>query len=287
MSPSQSSPRIMKRKKQPLNNMRKFLFIAIAVLFAAACAKPSFDDAFKRAEGELGLGNFEKAAKLYGRILKDHPNDPRNAVVLLRMGDVYAYSMGNVAEGLKSYQQAIERGPQAEIARLAHERRADVFEIESKSAGMIEEYTALLKYFPDHADAPKYRMKLGESYIMSNEFQQARTELRGFVEKQGVPRDFRERALFDIGETYFLEGKPGKAVRFYHTLLQENPKSPLAGEAELRVATCLEEMGYLGMAQKFAKDAGQRYPNKEVVEDRVKGIEERGKAHPKDSKTQK
>lgn len=256
-----------------------FVFLLAAL---AACAKPSFDDSLKRAESELGLGNFRNAAKLYGRIIKDYPDDPRKSIVFLRLGDVKAYAMGDIAEGLKSYQQAIEEGPTSEIARLAHERRAEIFERESHPAGMVEEYTALLKYFADHADAAKYRMRLGEAYIMSEEFQQARTELRGFVEKQGVPKDFRERALFDIGETYFLEGKPGKAVRFYHAMLGENPKSPLAGEAELRVATCLEEMGYLGMAQKFAQDAEKRYPNKGVVEERIKGIEERGRVHPKD-----
>jgi len=256
-------------------------------MFIAACAKPAFDDALKRAEGELGLGNFEAAAKLYERMIRDYPGDSRQSVVYLRLGDVYSYAMGNIADGLRAYQRSVEMGPASEIARLAHERRADIFEMQLHPAGMVEEYTSLLKYFGDNADAPKYRMRLGESYIMSNEFQQARTELRGFVEKGGVSRDLRERALFDIGETYFLEGKPGKAVRFYHALLEENPKSPLAGEAELRVATCLEEMGYLGMAQKFAKDASKRYPNKEVVDDRIKGIEDRGKAYSPDKKTGK
>lgn len=259
-----------------------FVFL-IAVL--TGCVKLSFDDAMRRAEGEIGLGNYQKAAKIYERLVKDYPKDARAAVIWLRLGDLYANPMGDVKNGLNAYQQAVESSPTSEAARLAHERRAALFERENHPSGIVEEYTALLKYFSGHADVAQYRMRLGESYIMSNEFQQARTELRGFVEKTGVPPDFRQRALFDIGETYFLEGKPGKAVRFYHALLEEAPKSPLAGEAELRIATCLEEMGYLGTAYKFAADAKKRYPNEKVIDERLKGMENRGKATGKNKNT--
>lgn len=246
-----------------------------------ACSSMSFEDSFKKAEGEIGLGNFKKAAKLYVKLAERFPRDERIAVIWLRLGDLYSYPMGRAAEGLDAYQKAVESSPTSEAARLAHERRAEVFERLGRPLGMIEEYTALLKYFPDSEAATGYRMRLGESYLMAEEYQQARTELRGFVEKAGVEAEQRQRALFDIGETYFLEGKPGKAVRFYYTLLRENPKSPLAAEAELRIATCLEEMGYLGTAYKFVADAKNRYPNEKVIDERLEGLKNRGKGYEK------
>ncbi len=259
-------------------SLRRYLFIGLVLIFLVSCTKLTFDESYRRAEGEIGLGNYTKAVKIYDRLVKNNPNDARTAVIWLRLGDLYANPLGDVKRGLAAYQQAIEAAPTSEAARLAHERRAVLFEKENHPLGSVEEYTALLKYFPGHDDAQMYKMKLGEAYIMGNEFQQARTELRGFVEKTGVAPEFRYRALFNIGETYFLEGKPGKAVRFYYAMLKEAPKSALAGEAELRVATCLEEMGYLGTAHKFAQDAKKRYPNEAVVEGRLKGIENRGKS---------
>jgi tetratricopeptide (TPR) repeat protein len=250
-------------------------------LLCAACSSLSFEGSFKKAEGEIGLGNYAKAAKLYEKLANKFAGDDRVAVIWLRLGDLYAYPMDRAVDGLGAYQKAIESSPTSEAARLAHERRAEVFEKIGRPSGMIEEYTALLKYFPDSADAPRYKMRLGESYLMAEEYQQARTELRGFVEKAGVEASQRQRALFDIGETYFLEGKPGKAVRFYYTLLRENPKSPLAAEAELRIATCLEEMGYLGTAYKFVYDAKNRYPNEKVIDERLEGLKNRGKGYEK------
>lgn len=253
----------------------------LILLFLASCSAPSFEASFRKAESEIGVGNYAKAADIYNRAIRENSKDPRIAVMWLRLGDLYANPMGELIEGLNAYQRAIESQPTSEAARLAHERRAEIFDRVGRPAGIVEEFAALLKFFEGHEDAPKYRMKLGEAYIMTKEFQQARTELRGFVEKSGVPSELRERALFNIGETYFLEGKPGKAVRFYYTTVKENPKSPLAGEAELRIATCLEEMGYLGTARKFALDAKKRYPNPEIVEERIKGMEMRGKGSQK------
>jgi len=257
--------------------MRRFFFIGFTILLVAACSKFTFDEANRRAEEQVGLGNFQDAARIYERLLEKYPKDERAVGVWLQLGDIYSESLGDVEKGLNVYQRCIEMQPSSEAARLAHERRTALFEKAGRWSGMVEEYTALLKYFPSHEDVSKYRVRLGEAYITGREFQQARTELRGFVEKTGIPADLRERALFDIGETYFLEGKPGKAVRFYYALVQETPKSKIAPEAELRIATCLEEMGYLGMAHKFAEDARKNYPNKDVVDARLKGMEKRGR----------
>ena len=258
---------------------RKFTAIVFLLAFLTSCSSSTFDEAIRHAEEQVGLGNFESAAKMYEDIIEKHATDPRTAAVLLQLGDLYANAMGDDIDALNAYQRCIEAEPTSEAARIAHEKRAEVFEREGRWGGMVEEYTALLKYFHDHPDASQYRMRLGEAYITGREFQQARTELRSFVEKEKVPGDLRQRALFDIGETYFLEGKPGKAVRFYYALTQEAPKSKLAPESELRIATCLEEMGYLGTAHKFAQEAKKTYPNKEVVEDRMKGMEKRSKSN--------
>lgn len=258
--------------------MKKLSTIICLFALLAACGRSTFDTMLKNAEEQVGIGDFGEAARIYEQLIAQYPKDSRTAAVLLRLGDLYADSIGDTAKGLSAYQKCIELQPISEAARLSHERRAGIFEEEGRWSGAVEEYTALLKYFQAHSDAPKYRMKLGETYITGREFQQARTELRGFVEKQGVLPELRERALFDIGESYFLEDKPGKAVRFYYALTQEFPKSQLSGEADLRIATCLEEMGYLGQAHKFAEEAKKDYPNADVVQTRLRGIEKRGKS---------
>lgn len=257
-------------------NLHNFAFpVLILFLLLVSCRPPDFEKSQKRAQELIGVGDFKKAVGIYNDLLKSSEDDHQKSAIYYELGNLYAYSMSDKVKGLDAYQKCIESSPYSESARLAHERRAEIFEAQGIASEMASEYSDLLKYFPEHENAARYQLRLGEAYIASKEYQQAREELRGFVEQTGVPPELRHRALFDIGETYFLESKPGKAVRFYYAFVQEDPKSPLVPEAKLRIATCLEEMGYLGMAQKFARDAAKSYPNKEVIEKRLKGIKTR------------
>jgi tetratricopeptide (TPR) repeat protein len=255
----------------------RFIIVLAGFLLVVSCAAPDFEKDQKKAQELIGIGDFKKAAKIYNDLIKASASDREKAVVYFELGNLYAYQMMDIAGGLAAYQKCIESSPYSEAARLAHERRAEIFETQGIASKMASEYSDLLKYFPENENVPRYQLRLGEAYIAAKEYQQAREELRGFVEQAGVPADLRHKALFDIGETYFLESKPGKAVRFYYAFIQEDPASPFVPEAKLRIATCLEEMGYLGMAQKFAQDAAKSYPNKEVTEKRLNGIKTRTK----------
>ena len=252
-----------------------FLFLILINLFS--CTSSDFKESLTHAEELIGVGKYAQAAGIYKKLAEQSLKSSQKAVVYLKLGDLYTYSMSDLQAGLETYQKCVEVAPHSEAARLAHERRANIFESEGMPAKVAGEYATLLKFFPEHEEAPIYRVCLGEAYIASKEYQQAREELRRFVEGENISKDLRVRALFDIGETYFLESKPGKAIRFYYAFVQESPDSPLIPEVKMRIATCLEEMGYLGMAQKFAKEAAKDYPNKEVIEQRLKGINERGK----------
>lgn len=259
------------------NQKNIWLVLFLILINLSACIQSDFKESLKRAEELVGVGKFEQAADIYEKMTRQSLKDSQKAVVYLRLGVLYAYPLSDLQAALKSYEKCIEAAPYSETARIAHERRANIFEREGLPDQMAKEYANLLKYFPDHEEAGAYRVRLGEAYISGKEYQQAREELRGFVEQTGISKDLRVRALFDIGETYFLESKPGKAIRFYYAFVQEAPESPLIPETKMRIATCLEEMGYLGMAQKFATEAAKDYPNKEVMEKRLKGIKQRGK----------
>jgi len=246
-------------------------------LLIISCTTSDFSKSQKIAQEMIGIGNFKKAAEVYLDLIEDTKDERQKSIVYYELGNLYTYSMGDSLKGLDAYQKCIELAPYSEAARLAHERRAEIFEEHGIASEMASEYADLIKYFPEHEKVPFYRIRLGEAYIAAKQYQQAREELRGFVEKSGIAQELRVRALFDIGETYFLESKPGKAIRFYYTFIKESPESKLIPEAKLRIATCLEEMGYLGLAQKFAKDAANSYPNKKAIEKRLEGIEKRSK----------
>lgn len=254
-----------------------FAFILSTCSTIVACDSPKgFDADYAKAEGFVGMGQTDKALSAYRKLIDRYPKDPRQPAILLRIGDLYASVLHDEAMAIKSYGRVIETYPLSEAAVLAHERRAHLSQKAGNIDQAIEDYSALLKHFPDHVDRFRYRVLLVGAYLAGRNFHQARLEIRPLLDDSSVPPDVREQALFAAGESFFLDDDPEHAVPFYQQLLKEFPTTPLASEAELHLATCVEEMGYLGTAREITKDAARDYPNKGVIDTRLKSIKERG-----------
>ena len=109
------------------------------------------------------------------------------------------------------------------------------------------------------------------------ELEQARVELKPLFKDSDVPKEVLEKAIFVAAESYFLEGKSRKASGYYRWLLEEFPESDLAAEAKLHLATCYEEMGYLGVAGSITRSAEEEYPNRGVIDARIESLKARGR----------
>lgn len=268
------------------------------IVGASSCTRsqPLSPDAFqaelRRIEGLVGLGKFEPAVDAYQRLAAREPLTSRSAALWVLIGQLYAGPLLRRDLALIAFGKAAEMAPLSEAARVAREQRAGIFEEEGVVDAMIEEYARLVKYYPEHERRFWYRLRMAEGFLIGKRYQEARAELEVLGKMTGLPEDIREHAFFDLGESYFLDGSMEKAGRTYISFLKQYPKSTFKGEVDLRIAACAEELGYLGTAYQFAADARDAYPNKEVVESRLKSLEQRGtkpqdKSQPQDKSVYK
>jgi len=225
----------------------------------------------------MGMGDAPAALKAYRYLADQYPEDPRRPAVLLRIADIYGLMLRNQEKALESYGRVIKEYPLSEASILAYERRAEALQRLGDLDGAIQDYEALLKFFPHHPDRDRYRLLLGSAYLSRRSFGQARGELAPLIEGDSTPDNLREQALFAVAESYFLEGRHQMAVDGYRRLLLEFPESELAGEAKLHLATAREEMGQLGRAKSVATEAREDYQNPQIVDQKLKGIDERGR----------
>lgn len=259
------------------------IFISIA---AAACSRGDIDleKSISKAEAHIGLGNYAVAMREYHSIAERLKNDPRRAGILLRIADLYATSIGSTEAALNAFGQVIDESPLSEAAREARERRAALREGMGDFEGAIEDYYALLKYFGDDERGPRYRVLLAGVYLSMKDYRQAKVEIKPILMDQNVSQDILEQAIFLAAESYFLEGKVKRASGYYRWLLEQFPESKLAAETKLHLATCYEEMGYLGVAGYITKSAAEDYPNRGVVNTRLNSLKERGKGQTEEEK---
>ncbi len=269
-------------------NSRNAMLVCLAMLVSClalvsiptACHRGTFEEQRAAAEARIGVGDAMGAVKAYRSLIRQYATDDRRAELLLRIGDIESSVMDDPQAAMASYSEAIAAVPLSAAAQIARERRASLREERGEFNGAIEDYSVLLKYAVDAATSYRYRILLSGVYLSSGDYRQARVELKQMIEDAKTPSEFREKAYFLAGESFFLEGKTQRAAEYYQALLNEFPKSVLAPEAKLHLASCLEELGYLGPAREVTKGAAKDYPNKDVVNARLKSIDERGSMPP-------
>lgn len=255
----------------------RFLLIFFSIFFLfQGCTAKTFDEEFRTAEEKLGMGDANAALSSLKRIANNYPKDERRPDILLRIADISNLVVGSPSEAVKAYTKLIDSYPLSTYSIVGRERRAAIFESQGNLGMAIADYAAILKYFPDLEDRYRYQLFLGSDYLAQRNFEQAREELKPLVDDRNTPREIREQALFAIAESFFLQDNAEHAIPFYSELLKEFPKSKLTGEAKLHMATCVEEMGYLGPAKDMTREAGKDYPNTKVIDTRLKSIKERG-----------
>lgn len=258
----------------------KALFASLLIVLSlAGCnrGEDDFADRVAKAESHIGLGNYLPALNAYAEIVKDYSTDPRRAGVLLKIAELQATGLKNSAEAHRVYGEVISAEPLSEAARFAREKRAVLREREGDYEGAIEDYSALLKHFSGKERSQLYRVQVAGVYLSMRDYRQARVELKPLFRDPEISKDVLERAIFIAAESYFLEGKSRRASGYYRWLLEEFPESSLAPEAKLHLATCYEEMGYLGVAGSITRSAEEDYPNRDVIDARIESLKARGK----------
>lgn len=257
--------------------IRCVAFIACVLFVLTSCSEVSLDQKMNRAEEYMGVGRASAALDLYQEVAESCPAYERCAEALLKMGDLHAYALNDQRAALEVYSTIVKYFPLREASRLARERRAIIFEQMKDYLGAIDEYAKLVQHFPTSERANWYLLRLGENYLATDNYEQARIELSGFIEANYVDSEIRQEALFAYAESYFLQGRLGLAEAAYRNLIDEYPDSKLVPEAQMKIATCQEERGFLGYATKTLKDARKEYPNREALDERLKAMRRRGK----------
>jgi TolA-binding protein len=258
---------------------RLSLCMAIFVL-ACSCSGSGLDRKASEAEALLGIGKHAAALEIYRDIAEHCPSYEGCAGALIRIGDIEADMRGKPDEAVRAYSRAVELFPTKEAARIALERRARIYEIIGDNRKAASDYARLLQYFTESEKYPLYLLRLGESYLTMKDYKQARLELRGLIRSEEVDPKIGQEALFAYAESFFLEGRLGLAEKAYRLLVERYPDSPLVTEANMKIATCQEERGFLGDAKRSLKGIEKEYPNVPVVDSRLDAIDKRGKEAP-------
>ena len=215
---------------------------------------------------------WRKAAAAFARFVKEHPTDELAAPALYQAGEA-AIAAGRLAEAQQYLAQLVKEHANSEAAPVAMLKLGEVRSGLSDHEGAASAYR---DYLTKHADGKfAYLAQFGVGWALEN--QKKHDEARTWYEKvtAGHNGPTAARAQFQIGETYFAEGKYAEAVKSLLAVEDVYGKTEWAPRAIYEAGRALEQLGqaekakeqYRGVVEKY-KDA----PEAALAQKALKGI---------------
>jgi TolA-binding protein len=188
---------------------------------------------FWKAETEYGLDNFNEALLSFKQFVgyAEAKTTPENKNINYNIA--YAYFKQKEYDQAGNYFQSFIEGNKEDKVRLndAYLRLGDCRFVTSKYWPAMDAYNKAIEMKGIDADYAAFQKALSYGFVSRNDrkIEDFTKFLQNFKSSQ-----YRDDALFELGNTYVTENKTDSAIKTYDQLLSEFKKGPFAAKATLR-----------------------------------------------------
>ncbi|MCE9624463.1 MAG: tetratricopeptide repeat protein [Deltaproteobacteria bacterium] len=252
------------------------LLAAIGAGFYYVPRSRPFESYTQRAAEAFQLKEFEHSIELYLKALKYYPGHPRTAEVILTIGDIYNFSLGNSEKASKAYEMLENRFPKSPETLKAFRHAGEMDEKNEQFEKALLDYQGLVDRFPDAEGVDEARFSVAMMAVKLKKFEPARRSLMAIVDKN-PDTPVADKVLYQLGNIFFMEGSSKEAVEVLKVASEKYKDSPLLTEMQFTMANAYEEMGQIDNAMKIYKAIRYTYPNPRVVEKKIEKLNDRYK----------
>lgn len=259
------------------------LFVAVA---ATGCTAGSTKKTYVLAEKLWTDGKYAAAVSEFEKVIARDPNGALGLQALHRAATTQAYFLSQYDEAIGKFQRFAEVTSESSESWEAQLQVGEIlFSKLENHEQAIQHYRSLLRLRPDAPESPEFLYRIGKSHFFLWQFEDA---IMAFSE---LPRRFpraklAERALYEIGVTYFTRGERGasgksasepyqQAMEAFQRFIAQYPASSLLPEAKFGIASCLEELDQLDAAYQAYESLKASYPSPNVILIKLHRIKER------------
>ncbi len=184
---------------------------------------------------DLELDQPQEAVLTYLTLVRDFPRTPQAETALRRAANLYLNRLGDPAQALPLLQRLADAGV---------------------------------------ADADAVRYQIADSYFTLRNYEQARIEFETLLKLFPDTR-YAAEASYRIGVCLVLENRHQQAERQFRMTANRWPEDTFGLEALFALSGLYERRDELLRARKLLRELRDRYPKRDLLERRLKQIEDR------------
>lgn len=250
------------------------LLLVLAILGAAFFLVPHkrpFQTYLNKAETAFQNKNFSRSITLYLRAIKNYPKNERKPEILINIGDIYNFSLGNIEQAQKAYQTVIDEYPRTTFARKAMQQAADMLAKAEDFQGALLYYQRMIDDYPAAMDHDVWGYQVAMMALKLKRYEPARRSLMAIIEKY-PETPLADEVLYQIGNIFFMEGAPRESMQVLRLAVQKYPESKFITEMKFTLANAYEELGKRREALELYRSILSTYPNPQLIEHKIENI---------------
>ncbi len=198
------------------------------------------------------LSDHATAAEAYGRLLREHPTDPRAAEARLQAA-WSLYQVGRAAEASKIAEAAVrEKGDSDEWLYLLANCRRKLLDAE----GAVETYDTLVRRFPSSRLAAAAAFEAAAVLHRQRKHEEAIRRLTA----RNWEGPLQLEADWVLAESYAQSGATNFAVQHYRRIVDAQPPAARAPDAMFRLGAILAARGARAEAAELLRSVADRHP---------------------------
>lgn len=192
------------------------------------------------------------------------PKSSKREMALLRIGKLYA-NMKFYIEAKASLQTLINEYPNGKYAPQSLINKAEILMDEKKYKEAHKQLERVLVLYPFSTVVRDATFKIADSYFIEKDYIRAEELYRESVKKWPTFPKANPKVMFNIGETYFINGKYKDARDTFFDLINLFPKDEFAAHALARIGDTYHKDGKNLDAVFLYAEAISRYPESEDI----------------------
>jgi len=229
------------------------------VLAKAKTGRVTAEALFQLAELHYALGEYEKSAGMYARLLAEHPKDQRTSGARLRAA-WSAHNAGLYADALKTAEASMEIADKASLPDWLY-LKANCERQLVRNETAIATYDKLLALEPKAGVATAARYEKAVTYYRMGRFADAVTEARAVKLSDANRRDVH----WLLAESHAALEAHDDAIQYYRLIVRDFPDNAVAGDALYRLAYQLQDRGDFKEASQYYRQLAETFPTNRLA----------------------
>lgn len=274
--------------KSSLKRGFSLLQLGLFLFAGAACTSQNPRDRFLLAEKLWQEKNYSAAVAEYEKVTQKDPSSELGIKAALRAATTQTLFLNEHLGALRKLNRIIEANRESPFAHEAHKQIGEILFLRLEQYEQaIQHYERMIELYPEDPSRDEYTYRIGKAQFHLLHFDDSIKTFKLVVDKF-KNSEWAKRAKFEIAVSQQTKGhqlQQKEARLAADAFKQANsdflefaklyPNDPLALEAKFEIGNCYEELDQVDAAYKAFEEIREKYPNRTVVELKLKRIADR------------